>query len=570
MTIELQEDQINELKEIVLNYLQGQDLDIIQVRLQTMCSKKKSACKTLYDSIRLNAPSQIEVNNTVDPLIPAILGTLNIEEPHQTQLIAQYNNLHGLLSALSTEGEEHLIELLKRIDNTKPNLNRTLIFMMGALLSASIGGLAYVKKEAVETIGAWFSETFPLIINWLKTTFSLLRNFHLLAAIVNAFLLIWNWYTTLNSYTATSTTKFNMLLFKTLSTSLTISAYMLCFFAAGIATLPAIILFVASAATGFFQGTFNWWKNSTALTELNQNRPNSDTTYINYRKYEITKNFQIREIASAWVKIIAALLTTLSVTIWFMYPPSFIVSACFMSFNFLVALSEQSFLANINERANNELQTNIDKIPRFRGSLRPSNQTDQAKFHIAQDQFKKHQQEQQTMLEQDRNRLYSEREQLKVSSRQTYERIRTLQSQLKADKAQLQEREALLETREAECLERTHALTDCDRLIVVLNQSAHTFIQASRKLQRPEDSPIQTPPPNGRRTELSERNLAPVFFRPRERANEPQPVQGALSMEDAAQPEIRNARRDEEAANEPLNENVGGLEGQPVVEAFNF
>lgn len=537
MMIKLTTDHSNKLKEIVLDHLQGEDLDAIQFRLQMMCGKYKTGCKALYELIPLNTPPDLENSNESNPLIPAILESLNIKPHHDTSrrdgvsappskqgqesghwveegatdndqkmryqqaLLSKHKNLYELLRNLSAEGHEHLKDLLEMIERTKPKSNWTLIFMIGAMLSAGIGGFAYHKKEAIEAISAWFANTFPLMIKWLSKTFSFIHNFHLLASVVNALMLMWNWYKTLTSSATTSNEKLHLFLFNTLSASLTITAYILCFFAGGTATLPAIILFVGSAATNFFQGAFNWWKSHSTLNKLLPKfsallNSNTDIPWEVHAEHRRALNFQMRAKNSALVKIASSLLTTISVSIWFSFPLNFVVSACFMSFNFLIALTEQSIISSINEHAKINLQEAVESIPQMRSArLRPANQDDREKLLLQQKFFKEEQEKLHTALQHEKALFKRESDQIKAQQATNAQAIRLTRDNLSQEQSQLQEREASLARKETVFSDRANALGTCEQLLHTLEKDLSSAAVIFKKLQRPEDLALQTHSP---------------------------------------------------------------------------
>lgn len=107
---------ILELKKIVLDYLQGTPLEVIQVRLQTVCSQYETNGEVLYQSI-------IASNNDSAPLygdyVKAILANLNHSNDNNT-IEENGKNLYDFLSQLCGKGHPHLVRLLKMIDSTKP------------------------------------------------------------------------------------------------------------------------------------------------------------------------------------------------------------------------------------------------------------------------------------------------------------------------------------------------------------------------------------------------------------------------------------------------------------------
>lgn len=256
--------------------------------------------------------------------------------------------------------------------------------MMGTLLSAGLAGLAYVKKESVEAISQWLAKHFPFVIRWLKKTFCLLRNYHLLSGVVSLLSLVWDWYRILTNQRTTETEKLYTLIFKTLSAGFTITAYLFCFLAAGAATSPAIILFVLSAATKLIEGAWQAWKSHDGPKPV----PPGDVNWREQAEYQRAKNFQARQKSSAWIKICASLLTTISVSVFYAFHLSFAVSVCFILSNILLGLTEESILSNIDEKADRTLQAAIRSIDSLMTpTLKGSHEGNEATFTTRLQQF---------------------------------------------------------------------------------------------------------------------------------------------------------------------------------------
>lgn len=395
------------LELIVLDYLQGTPIDDIRVRLQSQCSQLGASCQSLYKSIQIDAINNLEIDNEEELGLPqqeAVLGEENADEEHfptirlTSSILASLNikksnnpavqgtyekvlskskNLYDVIKILSDDGHEQVEYLLEElIKNIKPRRNWTLIFLLSSVVSAALGGLTYYHRQHLAAIGQWFSNTFPVVMNWLARTFSILRNIPLLGIIGNGLVLIWNWYNALSNGTAIPTRKFHNLLFKTLAASLTISAYTLSFLAAGTITISAAILFVLSSATKVLQGGYNWWKNSRPI------RPDNTEEWEVLAQYERAENLHQRSKYSALVNIGAAVFTTIAVGIWNLFPPSLIVTIFCVSFISLTTLTEWSLLSTIRESAAYRLQTALEKIDCPKTPLvRPSDQSEASRLH---------------------------------------------------------------------------------------------------------------------------------------------------------------------------------------------
>ena len=384
--LELSEDQNNKLKEIVLNYIQGDRLGEIAGRLKTESIEFNTGCKSLFKAVPIEP---------TDKFIIAILGSLNInrEEPgrkfealFEQSDNEQPKNLHELLTHLYHNGHHHIEYLLKLIEDTNPKRNWTILLMLSALGSAGLGNFFYFNKHYFETISNWFLRTFPFIINWLGKTFSLLRNVPLLGIIYNAIGLLLSWYHTFNNGTKTTTEKLNNLFFKTLMAGLTISAYAISFFAAGTMTVTAAVLFVLSSSIDVFQGVFNWVTSKQAEEDLVL--PTAAAWEI-VAEYERAKNLHQLAIHSVYVKVGGAILTTIAVGIWSFCPPTLLITIFCVSFMSLTGLTARSILSSMDETAATQLQDaiiNIKKKTLPREELCPSNKNRYQEFEEVQKQ----------------------------------------------------------------------------------------------------------------------------------------------------------------------------------------
>jgi len=366
--LELTAQQTYQLELIVLDYLQGQDLDVTRVSLTAASARLTAPCKAMFKSIPLKADSLNQLNNDEsedpsvehyeDPTIVAILASLNIkrsqtDEDGPYKKLMQSKNLYDLLKNLSHDGHHHVEYLLDLIEHTKPRYDWTLVYIIGAITSAGLGAIADTNRQLLAAIGQWFSETFPVVVTWLGRTFSVLRNIPLLGILVNSVILTWNWYSTFTNGTTTTPKKLQELFFKTLTSGLTISAYTLAFLAGGIITTPAALLFVSSSATKVIQGIYNWYKNSQPTP------PAQEVSWEVQAEYARAENLHQRSKNSALVKIGAAILTTIAVAVWDFGPHSLVFTSLCVAFISMTALTEWSLLSSIKESAAYQLQAII-------------------------------------------------------------------------------------------------------------------------------------------------------------------------------------------------------------------
>lgn len=347
-------NQENKLKKIVLDYLQGEAITNITVRLQTQSTELGTNCNHAYKAI-LITPN--------DPFVKAMLGRLNIpasDERHQ-KLLEKSHTLYDLLTNLYHDGNHHIGTLLKLIATTKIPRNWTLFLLISTIVSGAAGAAMYFRKELIHDIGIWFENQFPEIINWLGKTFSLLKNITLLGIIYNSLLLASSWYETFTNGTTSKARKFKTFFFKTLSSSFTLSAYLLSYFAEGTMALPIAALFVLSSSVDVFKSMYYLIKHKHALTILTP-RCATDKNWAASAEYERAFNLHQRSLRSVWIRLSAAIFTTIAVGIWCFSPPSLIVTITSLVFINLIALTKSSLLASIYNYAADNIQKKLAVI----------------------------------------------------------------------------------------------------------------------------------------------------------------------------------------------------------------
>lgn len=403
--IALTEKTIYDLKLILLDHVQGTAIDVTKVRLAIICAELNVSCTTLYKSIPIEctpqepqdhgdsssdedspspeSPTDSSRSRQTKDLVPFILHSLHLKESNNAnpgsyeRILAKSKTLYDLLKTLTDDEHPQINYFFEELVKTiKPRSNWTPIFLLSAMISAAVGGTVYFNRQYLAAIGKWFAHSFPLAINWLAKTFSVLRNIPLLGIIVNSLLLTWNWYNTFFNGSNLTSKRLLHLFFKTLSISLTISAYTLAFFSAGIITGPSAILFILASATKVVQGSYEWWKNAKPET-----LPGRNSSWLDWAKYIREENLHQRAKRATLVKIGAALFTTIAVGVWDFFPPSLVFTAVCVAFISFTALTEWSLLHSIKETAADNLQTAISKITTHRSSdLRPADQSDFARL----------------------------------------------------------------------------------------------------------------------------------------------------------------------------------------------
>ncbi|GGI84318.1 hypothetical protein [Legionella impletisoli] len=350
----LQVTQIEHLKDLALCYIQGEPLEVIKVRLQAESSKSKLSCKELYKSVA--------VKQLNDPYLIAFLKSLNIHKSttgeagaFETFLINS-NNFYDLLVNLNYAGYHHIAYLLKLINHTHPPRNWGLMFSLTSLFAAGFITLFHFKKDYFDKVFQWASAG----LHWFGKTFSILKNIPLLGMIYNGLDLLGSWFVMAFRKTQPGSHRVYNLLFKTVQSSFTITAYGLMFMAGGALAFPIAILFILGAATDVFKSLYILYKNYRDLSNLT--KPEEDAPWQHLAEYERAKNRMQSTLRSVWVKLGIALLITAAVVIWCLSPPSIILSAVCCAFISLLTLSSFSFSNVIKHTYAQKLQQSIANL----------------------------------------------------------------------------------------------------------------------------------------------------------------------------------------------------------------
>ncbi len=352
------------LKLIVLDYLRGEAVNVIKVRLQTECVDIR--CKDLYKSVRLTNSDENEENPADDTYMDAILNCLNISKQNYPEILEQLQpaNLYNLLTYLYHHGNHHAGHLLSLIENTKPSANWTTTFLLGAFFSASLALIYQLNQDFFETVGRWLQRTFPFVIDWIGQTFSLLRNVPLLGIISNGIGLVINWYQTFTNGITPTALKLDRLIFKTLTAGLTIAAYTLSYLAEGAMAATAAILFVLSSSVDLFKSLYIFFKDKYALSELGEEAPAKDASPEIQAQYARAQDLYDSSLKSVWVRLGAALVSTAAVAVWSFFPPNFVITFTCLTLITLTSLAKRSILASMSESQAQALQKTIGQIYR--------------------------------------------------------------------------------------------------------------------------------------------------------------------------------------------------------------
>ena len=238
------------LQDCFIAHLAGKKEADIRSLLSEVCNKQSA--KTLYQKILLSDSSDNRVYQAL---------SIFITDDILHCLWTRHKNLYDLIKELSKSGNHHVRTFLDLIDKISPPPRWILLSIIGASLSGTIAVLWIKRPDIFATIAEWLERTFPRLIQWLKSTFSLLNNLTLIGIISQGLFLCVDWYHTFNR-AFISDEKWLSLLCKTLSSALAMTGYLVCTLSAGIMTPLGAILLVLSSSVSIVESVLLWKKNA--------------------------------------------------------------------------------------------------------------------------------------------------------------------------------------------------------------------------------------------------------------------------------------------------------------------
>lgn len=354
--------------ELVLQFLNGESVLETSIRLIHLTENVKA--KTLYQAIKLE---QLSLEERL--IIQGILHSFGIKkgsEAYNQAMLA--NNFYDLLFKLYYEQELYRNEnqsidfnryyasrfqlgyLIPIIKQAKPKPDRTWLYLIGALTSASLGASLYFFQENIHQCMAWLEKTTPFLTHWLSHFFSLLKNFAILSIIIRLIQLSRTYYELLITQVITSGTIESRLMFATLAALVSITANSLYFLSNGLLTFPAALLFFSSALIEVIEELSNELQTIT-LEPIADNAP-----WEVAAQYERIKQLQTLHRRTLAITLLSSALMMTSVGIIYFLNPAFSITITCLLFSACVSWAKTIALDKINQHLLPELQTNIKNI----------------------------------------------------------------------------------------------------------------------------------------------------------------------------------------------------------------
>ncbi len=334
---------------IVNDYLQGATLAQIELSLKKLCNTTHHNAKYLYQHAQIDAIA-----------CQTLFQTLNLPQ----ELASHYDkseSLFVLLKRLHEDGygHNHLDYLLKRINHIKPQ--RFWRRVMIAVVSTMGVGSYFIATQ--QNPLRWLYELtiilFPsIVLNWLKRTFSLLKNIPLVAIIYNSCWLVWDVFNRFYYGFANIKQKLIATAFDVLTKGAIIVGYVITIVAAGVATPVAGILFIFSAMMDVAESIVNFISimNKPLLATAQQ-------THAQQIDQVRQKNQQRLVSNTLWIKVSAAILTSVAVAVWCFCPLNFVLVLSVIASMILISTIKSMVINQIEYNHSVWLQTEIRRLP---------------------------------------------------------------------------------------------------------------------------------------------------------------------------------------------------------------
>lgn len=353
MAIMIEEYDDVALVQVILDYLAGMENSLVKAQLSAQC-EQGLACKERYEEMTARTLTQIF---SYEDCVRAILDALSVPKEKQQEYI-KLPNLYVLLKKLQSK-HRHLAHLIHLIDETKPPRNLAKPFFFTAVILAGISVLLWFKAEYVERLSLFAKKAMFELLYGLQRALRLVRNTPLLGLLVNGSALIWAWYRAFSDGLGLDHDKASVLFLKTVENVFPIVGYLLCFFAGGVMTVPALSLFVVGSATDAIEGLYSFAKHE--LEQWFDPIPDGDTYYLKTARKRV-EMLRERDLSVLAINLAATVLITASVVMWCLFPPSWIITVACVVCGWLVGMSKGFAVAHLNQKYANQLQRNLKEI----------------------------------------------------------------------------------------------------------------------------------------------------------------------------------------------------------------
>ena len=348
----------DKLIDIVFNYLKGESIASVRIKLEELCTTADA--KVLFKNKKINKD-----------ILEGLLILLCVpEEARQNYTID--NDFFELLTQLHLDGyrHNHLSYLIKLIELAKYPRSWHIQVAIITFFTTALGLICYISPAFAEMLETQFFRITPFIFHWLEKTFSILRNLPLVGMTYAAVKLISTIYKTIFHGSTNISQKLTTLSFQLFSGGFSLAAYVLSYFAAGVATPLAGAFFVSSAVVDIIESLFTSYliNKKTTPANLTSQEKSSFEFLTNKKCLEIQKEHAKRAV---WINTVAAIAIAIAIAIWSFATPSISLILGCVLFMSAVNYVKTSSIEKLDTTYAKKLQANIEDIA-TRSNMEPS------------------------------------------------------------------------------------------------------------------------------------------------------------------------------------------------------
>lgn len=367
----LTEIETTQCFKLIFDYLSGKPLPEVKIKLAN-----RSLTKAKFKEVKISVPDN--PFEFLDPRLDAILDVLDIEESKRKELITKSKNLYNFLLLLRANHEVyHLKKLIQLVDATtkKPLVSKTTkgMLLIGSLLT---GGAIfdYLDGNAYQKTVDFLRRCALKAFGWLKVTFQLAKNITLLAIGINAAVTVYKLQKILFSKTKSKIKKIINSLFTLSTSALSIGAYLLVYFALGVANPVSSIMMVLSNVLSAFKEGYSLRQYERAFK--NGPKPNDPKdTKISYGKraaYQRALSSIKQHRDTLKTKIAITMACTAVIAVWSFCPPSLLLTAFCIGSLLLLGGIQKIIVTARKRHYQNTLQETLENIPESTNGISPA------------------------------------------------------------------------------------------------------------------------------------------------------------------------------------------------------
>jgi len=349
--LDMNQLQKNKLINVVYDYLNGVDTSIVRATLTVLCNETEGDARSLYQSILVYPENE-----------NALFKMLRVPQNKQKNY-RDAMNLFELLTHLHQDGygHGHLGFLLRLINDTKYHhhlgLKRA---VASSIIIMSTAAFFYIYPQYFQQTRRFIATILPrILLDWIKKTFSILRNITFIGMGYSIITFLLFLYQTFYHGFSNLNQKLTAVFFKSSATSLSLAGYILCFLAAGVATPLTGVLFISAAGVDVIESLVSYFM--IRLKPLFKPNPN-DSTWNELADRARQINQREQALKSMWVKLGGALLVTGLVAVWCFFPPSLILTLTCMASITVVGLIKAAMLSSIESGYTEKLQKKLQSV----------------------------------------------------------------------------------------------------------------------------------------------------------------------------------------------------------------